>query len=54
MWSIRAASGNAILLHADSVRMYKNNRFYKEYKKEDFRIKFKDGPILIDDFIEMR
>jgi beta-galactosidase len=41
-----------IITNADSVRMYKNNRFIKEYKKEDSPYKnLKHGPILIDDFI---
>lgn len=38
--------------NADSVKMYKNNRFVKEYKTEDSQWKnLKHGPILIDDFI---
>lgn len=41
-----------ILTNADSVRMYKNDRFIKEYTKEDSPYKnLKHGPILIDDFI---
>lgn len=43
---------NWIFTNADSVRMYKNDRFIKEYKKEDsFWKNLKHGPILIDDFI---
>lgn len=43
---------NWIFTNADSVRMYKNDRFIKEYKKEDsFCKNLKNGPILIDDFI---
>ena len=41
-----------ILTNADSVRMYKNERFIKEYRKEDSPYKgLKHGPLLIDDFI---
>lgn len=41
-----------IFTNADSVKMYKNNRFIKEYKKEDSCYKnLAHGPILIDDFI---
>ncbi|MDE6063367.1 MAG: glycoside hydrolase family 2 protein, partial [Lachnospiraceae bacterium] len=41
-----------ILTNADSVRMYKNDRFIKEYRKEDSPYKgLKHGPLLIDDFI---
>lgn len=41
-----------IYTNADSVRMYKNDRFIKEYKKEDSCYKnLLHGPILIDDFI---
>lgn len=41
-----------IFTNADSVRMYKNDRFIKEYKKEDSSYKhLAHGPILIDDFI---
>lgn len=43
---------NWIFTNADSVRMYKNDRFIKEYKKEDSPFKnLKHGPILIDDYI---
>lgn len=43
---------NWIFTNADSVRMYKNERLIKEYKKEDsFCKKLEHGPILIDDFI---
>lgn len=43
---------NWIFTNADSVRMYKNDRFIKEYKKEDSTWKnISHGPILIDDFI---
>lgn len=41
-----------ILTNADSVRMYKNDRFIKEYTKENSPYRnLKHGPILIDDFI---
>lgn len=41
-----------IFTNADSVRMYKNNRFIKEYKKEESPYKnLAHGPIAIDDFI---
>ncbi len=41
-----------IFSNADSVRMYKNDRFIKEYKTGDSSYKnLKYGPILIDDFI---
>lgn len=41
-----------ILSNADSVRMYKNDRFIKEYRPEMSPYKhLKHGPILIDDFI---
>ncbi len=41
-----------IFTNADSVRMYKNDRFIKEYKKEDSPYKnLAHGPIVIDDFI---
>ena len=41
-----------ILSNADSVRMYKNDRFIKEYLPEMSPYKhLKHGPILIDDFI---
>lgn len=41
-----------ILTNADSVRMYKNGRLIKEYRKEDSHYKgLKHGPLLIDDFI---
>ena len=43
---------NWIFTNADSVRMYKNERLIKEYKKEDSFCKYlSHGPILIDDFI---
>lgn len=43
---------NWIFTNADSVKMYKNNRFIKEYKKEDSFCKhMAHGPILLDDFI---
>ena len=41
-----------IFTNADSVRMYKNDAFIKEYKPEDSPYKnLKHGPIVIDDFI---
>lgn len=41
-----------ILTNADSVRMYKNDRFIKEYTKEDSPYRnLKRGPVLLDDFI---
>ncbi|MBD5495929.1 MAG: glycoside hydrolase family 2 protein [Lachnospiraceae bacterium] len=41
-----------ILTNADSVRMYKNDRFIKEYTQADSPYRhLKHGPILIDDFI---
>lgn len=41
-----------IFTNADSVRMYKNGRFIKEYQKEKSVYKnLKHGPILIDDYI---
>lgn len=41
-----------ILTNADSVRMYKNDRFIKEYTHENSPYRhLKHGPILIDDFI---
>ncbi len=41
-----------IFTNADSVRMYKNDRFIKEYRKEDSCChNLSHGPILIDDFI---
>ncbi|MCM1308169.1 MAG: glycoside hydrolase family 2 protein [Butyrivibrio sp.] len=41
-----------ILTNADSVRMYKNDRFIKEYRREDSPYKgLRHGPLLIDDFI---
>ncbi len=43
---------NWIFTNADSVRMYKNERLIKEYKREDsFCKNLNHGPILIDDFI---
>lgn len=41
-----------ILSNADSVRMYKNGRFIKEYTSADSAYRYlKHGPILIDDYI---
>ncbi|MCM1048973.1 MAG: glycoside hydrolase family 2 protein [Clostridiales bacterium] len=41
-----------IMTNADSVRMYKNGRFIKEYtRKNSPYTHLKHGPILIDDFI---
>jgi len=41
-----------IFSNADSVKMYKNDLFIKEYKKTDSPYKnLKHGPILVDDFI---
>ncbi len=41
-----------IFTNADSVKMYKNNLFIKEYKREDTPFKnLKHGPILVDDFV---
>ena len=41
-----------ILTNADSVKMYKNGRFIKEYKDSDSPYKnLKHGPIIIDDYI---
>lgn len=41
-----------ILTNADSVRMYKNDVFIKEYTKEDSPYRhLAHGPILLDDFI---
>lgn len=41
-----------ILSNADSVKMYKNDRFIKEYRPEMSPYKYlKHGPVLIDDFI---
>lgn len=41
-----------ILTNADSVRMYKNDRFIKEYTQKDSPYRnLAHGPILIDDFI---
>ncbi|WP_026523670.1 glycoside hydrolase family 2 protein [Butyrivibrio sp. MB2005] len=41
-----------LLTNADSVKMYKNDVFIKEYKKEDSPFKnLAHGPILVDDFI---
>lgn len=41
-----------IFTNADSVRMYKNGRFLKEYTQKDSPYKhLKHGPILIDDYI---
>ena len=45
--------GNVYLFtNADSVKMYKNGHFIKEYKPEDSAFKgIPHGPILVDDFI---
>ena len=41
-----------ILTNADSVRMYKNDRFIKEYQRDESPYKnLAHGPIMIDDFI---
>ena len=41
-----------ILSNADSVKMYKNDRFIKEYKSSDTKYEnLKHGPIQIDDYI---
>ncbi len=41
-----------IFTNADSVKMYKNDRFIKEYKKADSPYKnLKHGPVPIDDYI---
>lgn len=41
-----------IFTNADSVRMYKNKRFIKEYRREESPYKnLKHGPIVVDDFI---
>ncbi|MCR5106064.1 MAG: glycoside hydrolase family 2 protein [Eubacterium sp.] len=41
-----------IITNADSVKMYKNDRFIKEYEAKDSPYKYlKHGPILIDDYI---
>ena len=41
-----------ILSNADSVRMYKNGRFIKEYTSADSTYRnLKHGPVLIDDYI---
>lgn len=41
-----------ILTNADSVRMYKNGSFLKEYFPKDSKYKsLKHGPILIDDYV---
>lgn len=41
-----------IFTNADSVRMYKNDRFIKEYRSADSSFtKLAHGPIVIDDFI---
>ncbi len=41
-----------IFSNADSVKMYKNDKFIKEYKASDSPYKnLKHGPIVIDDFI---
>ncbi|MGN0350093.1 MAG: glycoside hydrolase family 2 TIM barrel-domain containing protein [Roseburia sp.] len=41
-----------IFTNADSVRMYKNGHFIKEYRKEDSPYRYlTHGPLLIDDFV---
>lgn len=41
-----------IFTNADSVRMYKNDRFIKEYKREDSPYhNLPHGPLIIDDYI---
>lgn len=41
-----------IFSNADSIKMYKNDRFIKEYSQSDSPYKnLKHGPILVDDFI---
>lgn len=41
-----------IFTNADSVRMYKNDRFIKEYKREDSPFhNLTHGPLVIDDYI---
>lgn len=41
-----------IFTNADSVKMYKNDRFIKEYTQEHSEFKgLKHGPIIVDDFI---
>ncbi len=41
-----------IFTNADSVRMYKNDRFIKEFKREDSPYQhLAHGPLLIDDFV---
>ena len=41
-----------ILTNADSVRMYKNDRFIKEYQRDESPYKnLAHGPVMIDDFI---
>ena len=41
-----------IYTNADSVRMYKNDRFIKEYRREDSPYRnLAHGPLLLDDFI---
>jgi beta-galactosidase len=41
-----------IITNADSVKMYKNGKFIKEYKDADSKYThLKHGPILIDDYI---
>lgn len=41
-----------IFTNADSVKMYKNDRFIKEYRREDSPYKYlKHGPILLDDYV---
>lgn len=41
-----------IIFNTDKVRVYKNNRFIKEYSSKDSAYKnIKHGPVLIDDYI---
>lgn len=41
-----------LFTNADSVRMYKNDRFIKEYRREDSQYRhLKHGPIVVDDFL---
>ena len=41
-----------IITNADTVRMYKNDEFIKEYTRDDSKLKnIPHGPILIDDYI---
>jgi len=41
-----------LFTNADSVKMYKNGRFLKEYKREDSPYKnLSHGPLVVDDFV---